>query len=116
LKLVFLITSNIIKSPHQDGFIDFKEFGRLIDLLYYYNELFQIFKKLDLDNDRRISFAEFKKGHKIIGFSGLSNAELKEQFDDIDTNQGGFILFDEVNLKSSFLFFGYYYNFGTILM
>ena len=92
LKLCILILS----ISHQDGFIDFKEFGRLIDLLYYYNDLFQIFKKLDLDNDRRVSFAEFKKGHELVGLTGLSNAELKEQFNEIDTNQGGFILFDEV--------------------
>ncbi|RGB24742.1 hypothetical protein C1646_772653 [Rhizophagus diaphanus] len=72
----------------QDGFIDFKEFGRLIDLLHYYNELFKIFKKLDIDNDRRIDFGEFKKGHKLIGINGGSNKELKAKFNEIDTNLG----------------------------
>src|SRR3954454_22535852 len=95
LKHIFL-PCQILPISRQDGFIDFKEFGRLIDLLYYYNELFQIFKKLDVDNDRRVSFTEFKKGHELIGLTGLSNAELKEEFNEIDANQGGFILFDEV--------------------
>jgi len=79
----------------QDGFVDFKEFGRLIDLLHYYNNLFQIFKKLDIDNDRRIDFNEFKKGHELIGINVDSNKELKAKFDEIDTNHGGHILFDE---------------------
>jgi Ca2+-binding EF-hand superfamily protein len=79
----------------QDGFIDFKEFGRLIDLLHYYSELFKIFKKLDVDNNRRIDFEEFKKGHELIGISVASEKELQAKFDEIDTNQGGHILFDE---------------------
>ncbi|PKY53571.1 EF-hand [Rhizophagus irregularis] len=79
----------------QDGFIDFKEFGRLIDLLHYYNNLFQIFKKLDIDNDRRVDFDEFKKGYELMGINGGSDEELKAKFDEIDTNQGGYILFDE---------------------
>ncbi|PKC12544.1 EF-hand [Rhizophagus irregularis] len=79
----------------QDGFIDFKEFGRLIDLLHYYNNLFQIFKKLDIDNDRRINFNEFKKGYELMGINVNSPKELKSKFDEIDTNRGGYILFDE---------------------
>jgi len=79
----------------QDGFIDFKEFGRLIDLLHYYNKLFQIFKKLDIDNDRRIDFNEFKKGYELMEINVDSNKELKAKFDEIDTNLGGYILFDE---------------------
>ncbi|CAG8437308.1 6174_t:CDS:2 [Funneliformis mosseae] len=78
-----------------DGFIDFEEFGRLVDLLYYYNDLFKVFKKLDTDSDRRISFEEFKKGHKLIGIDASSEKQIKKEFDEIDTNKGGFILFDE---------------------
>jgi Ca2+-binding EF-hand superfamily protein len=56
-----------------------------------------MFKKLDKNNDNRISLQEFKQGHKLMGLEGLSNPELKKAFDDIDTNRGGYILFDEVN-------------------
>ncbi|CAB4414428.1 unnamed protein product [Rhizophagus irregularis] len=79
----------------KDGFINFKEFGRLIDLLYYYNNLFQVFKKLDIDNDRRINFNEFKKGYELMGIKVDSSEELKSKFDEIDTNHGGYILFEE---------------------
>ncbi|CAG8566823.1 17384_t:CDS:2, partial [Dentiscutata heterogama] len=78
-----------------DGYVQLEEFGRLIDLLHYYNELYEIFQKLDVDHDRRITFEEFKKGHKLINLEGLSDEELKEEFNKIDINKGGLILFDE---------------------
>ncbi|CAG8617962.1 4427_t:CDS:2 [Ambispora leptoticha] len=79
----------------KDGFIDFQEFGRLIDLLFYYDELYKLFSQLDLNHDRRISFDEFKKGHKLMGIHARTKKELKAAFDAIDTNLGGYILFEE---------------------
>ncbi|CAG8472287.1 13142_t:CDS:2 [Ambispora leptoticha] len=79
----------------RDGFIDFKEFGRLIDLLFYYDEIYKLFSKLDRNHDRRVSFEEFQKGHELIGIHTRSKAELKGEFDAIDTNHGGYILFEE---------------------
>ncbi|CAG8613632.1 12262_t:CDS:2, partial [Ambispora gerdemannii] len=79
----------------KDGFIDFEEFGRLIDLLFYYNELFKLFSKLDINKDRRINFEEFKKGHELMGIQARTKAELQKAFDAIDTNLGGYILFEE---------------------
>ena len=80
----------------QSGFVEFKEFRRLIELLYYYNELSDLFRQLDTDRDKRISFSEFKKGHELIGQFNTHGNHLREEFDRIDTNHGGFILFDEV--------------------
>ncbi|CAG8514650.1 7965_t:CDS:2 [Paraglomus occultum] len=79
----------------KDGFIDLNEFGRLIDLLHYYHELYKKFQQLDIDGDRRISYVEFKKGHDLMGIKGRSDKVLKAAFDEIDTNHGGYILFDE---------------------
>ncbi|CAG8473583.1 hypothetical protein C2G38_2110247 [Gigaspora rosea] len=79
----------------KDGFVQLDEFGRLLELLHYYNELYEIFKVLDVDHDKRISFEEFKKGHKLMKLDGLSDEELREEFGKIDTNNGGLILFDE---------------------
>ena len=57
-----------------------------------------LFGQLDVNKDKRISFAEFKKGHELIGHSHVSEKQLKEEFHRIDTNNGGYILFDEVCL------------------
>ncbi|CAF1203889.1 unnamed protein product [Rotaria sordida] len=77
------------------GFIEFKEFHHLIDLLYYYNKLSDLFGQLDTNKDKRISFNEFKKGHELIGHTNIDEGHLREEFNRIDTNHGGYILFDE---------------------
>jgi len=58
--------------------------------------LSSLFTQLDTNKDKRISFSEFKKGHGLIGQSNVSDAQLRREFDSIDTNHGGYILFDEV--------------------
>jgi len=68
----------------------------LIDLLYYYNELSTLFGQLDTNKDKRISFNEFKKGHELINQSDVDENHLRQEFNRIDTNHGGYILFDEV--------------------
>ena len=73
------------------------EFCRLIELLYHYNELSNLFGQLDTNKDKRISFNEFKKGHELIGQSDLDDRELRKEFNRIDTNRGEYILFDEVS-------------------
>ena len=83
---------------YQDGFIDKNEFERLIDLLYYFNDLYKKFQQLVKNNDKRISFLEFKKGHEIIGLEASTLEELKKEFNKIDTNREGYILFDEVRI------------------
>ncbi|CAH1767487.1 2905_t:CDS:2, partial [Entrophospora sp. SA101] len=79
----------------KDGFVDLSEFGNLLDLLYYYDDLYKQFQKLDKNKDKRISYAEFKKGHELVGINANSDEELKAEFDKIDTNHGGYILFEE---------------------
>jgi len=79
-----------------DGFIERKEFRHLMDYLFYYQKVFHDFKVLDTNNDRRISLDEFVKGHEIAGITGKhTQAEYKKMFDSIDTNHGGYILFEE---------------------
>ncbi|CAF3867090.1 unnamed protein product [Rotaria sordida] len=77
------------------GFIEFKEFHRFLDLLYYYNQLSNLFRQLDTNKDKRISFNEFKQGHELIGYSSTDENSLRQEFNRIDTNHGGYILFDE---------------------
>jgi len=79
---------------NKDGLVNFGEFHHLVDLLFYFNELGKEFAVLDKDHDHRISLQEFIKGHAILGLH-LSEADAKQEFQKIDTNHGGYILFDE---------------------
>lgn len=75
-----------------------------MEFLHYYRELGAIFNELDTNGDHRITFAEFKKGFDLIGDDSSDQNFLRQEFNKIDTNQGGFILFDEVK-HISFEFF-----------
>ncbi|KAJ3151457.1 hypothetical protein HDU89_001899 [Geranomyces variabilis] len=76
----------------KDGFVDKKEFARLIEYMTLYDGYFKKFQKLDKDGDHRVDFGEFQKGFTDAGFEGSSARQL---FDEIDKNRGGYILFDE---------------------
>ncbi len=80
----------------QDGFVELNEFGKIFQLLKNYDELSKLFEELDTNNDHRISFKEFKKGHELLGEDSSDEDHLREEFDAIDSNHGGQILFDEV--------------------
>lgn len=77
--------------------IELREFGKIVELLKHYNELSSIFNELDTNDDRRISFNEFKKGFDLSGDDSSDEQFLRREFSKIDTNGGGYILFDEVN-------------------
>ncbi|CAF1043604.1 unnamed protein product [Adineta steineri] len=78
-----------------NGFIELKEFAKLIEVLGYYDDLSKKFAQLDKDGDHRISFTEFKKGFSLLNQDHLDDQHLKKEFNNIDKNGGGFILFDE---------------------
>ncbi|CAF4535313.1 unnamed protein product, partial [Rotaria socialis] len=44
-------------------------------------------------------FDEFKKGFELLGEDTPAEESLKQEFDKIDSNDGGYILFDEVRIK-----------------
>ncbi|CAF4083012.1 unnamed protein product, partial [Adineta steineri] len=85
------------------GFVELKEFRRLINLLYFYNELSGLFGQLDTNHDKRISFSEFKKGHELMSVEDIDEYALRKEFHRIDTNHGGYILFDEFYLLNSIM-------------
>lgn len=79
----------------QDGFINAKEFEELLYFLFYYDKLHKIFDSIDTNDDQRVSFDEFKKALAALGIPKSSEQELKEEFARMDTNGGGYALFDE---------------------
>ena len=80
----------------QNGFVELKEFEKIVQLLQKYDQISQVFEQLDTNDDHRISFQEFKKGFQLLNENAGSEDHLKQEFDSIDSNHGGSILFDEV--------------------
>ncbi|KAI9203016.1 uncharacterized protein BJ171DRAFT_600460 [Polychytrium aggregatum] len=79
----------------KDGFIEKDEFHELVRLLFYYDQIYQIFVKLDTNHDHRIDFKEFAAGHSRLGLPDADSAAIRREFDAIDENHGGYILFKE---------------------
>ncbi|KAI8608402.1 hypothetical protein BC830DRAFT_1174445 [Chytriomyces sp. MP71] len=79
-------------SKKSDGFIEKDEFEGFVTLLIKYDKIYKMFQAVDKDGDRRITFDEFEKGRKKLG---ISAGEARADFDKIDNNGGGIILFDE---------------------
>ena len=82
----------------QNGFVELREFEKILVFLQYYDSLSKIFEEIDTDDDHRVSFEEFKLGFDKLGEDYESEAQLKKEFKAIDTNGGGYILFDEVRI------------------
>jgi len=77
-----------------DDYIEKGEFGRLLHFLVYFEDLWEDFHAIDADGDRRLDRDEFMKGAEIVGHH-MSRKEASEEFDKVDENHGGIVLFDE---------------------
>jgi len=77
-----------------DDYIERKEFKFFLVSLRQYFEYFEAFSRVDKDGDDRITLAEFTaQKDKIEVWVGPIDPE--EEFNKIDANKGGYILFDE---------------------
>merc|ERR1712166_1076093 len=77
-----------------DAWVEPNEFPQLLLNLFYFNKLFQCFEQVDTDDDRRMDEEEFIKGLGMLGMN-LSEKDAKADFDEMDSNDGGIVLFDE---------------------
>lgn len=77
-----------------DGLVQFAEFENLVSYLHTYDEYFRRFQGMDVNGDRRVSLEEFSNAYGRA-FGVEDEADAREVFNSIDTNGGGFILFDE---------------------
>lgn len=82
-------------TQHGGDYIERNEFRLFLVYLSRYLELWQMFSGMDDDGDRRVTFEEFEKGVAKLGEWGVTIEDPKAKFDEIDTNGGGMILFDE---------------------
>jgi Ca2+-binding EF-hand superfamily protein len=84
------------KTALSDDYIERREFRLLLLYLRQYFEYYQAFCRIDLDDDRRIDFTEFKKGiPSLERWTKIDISNPQAIFNEIDTNGGGIILFDE---------------------
>mmetsp|Transcript_12665 Transcript_12665/g.35134 ORF Transcript_12665/g.35134 Transcript_12665/m.35134 type:complete len:173 (+) Transcript_12665:179-697(+) len=78
-----------------NDYIEFQEFRLFLVNLKKYTLLWEIFVSLDTGNDRRIDRKEFRKGIKKLEKLGVTVEDADKEFDIIDADHGGQILFEE---------------------
>ncbi|KAK3174319.1 hypothetical protein OEA41_001563 [Lepraria neglecta] len=75
-----------------DGYIQFMEFRNFVEQTE--NELWQLFKSIDLDHNGQLDKGELKAAFERAGIL-LPGAKLDQLFSEVDSNHDGVITFDE---------------------
>ena len=92
-------SKNVASGPseHGDDYIEFREFRLFLQTLRQFFEYYQAFDRIDTGDDDRISKEEFTSdSFKSVLEKWVGPIEnLEEEFDNIDENGGGQILFNE---------------------
>ena len=83
------------KSPHGDDYVERPEFRLLLLYLRRYFELYEAFARVDTGDDNRVDRAEFARARPLIEKWVGPIDDYDAEFDKIDANGGGQILFDE---------------------
>jgi Ca2+-binding EF-hand superfamily protein len=84
----------ILKDGDGDDWVEKFEFHALLLNIFWFNKLWQIFDQVDTGDDRRIDANEFVRAMGTIGLH-LSQQEAMAEFNSIDSNHGGQVLFVE---------------------
>lgn len=82
-----------IREGNGDDWVNKKEFKPLLGALFYFNKIFWLFNEVDGD-DRRVDYGEFKRCIALSGVK-MSESDSRHEFQRLDRNGGGIILFDE---------------------
>ncbi|KAL2611349.1 hypothetical protein R1flu_023041 [Riccia fluitans] len=93
----FQASKGVAKSNSKlgDDYVERSEFRLLMVYLRQYFELYEMFKKLDTSHDRRVDLDEFKAALPLLESWGVKISDAEAEFEKIDANSGGSILFDE---------------------
>jgi len=85
------------ENPHGDDYLTFPEFRIFLYMLRQFFEYYQAFDRLDTGDDGRISKEEFTQDSVKATLEKWVGAidDLEAEFDAIDVNGGGQILFNE---------------------
>merc|ERR1739848_183486 len=85
------------ENKHGEDLLEFREFRLFLQTLRQYFEYYEAFARIDTGDDNRVSKEEFTSDkikaslEKWVG----PIEDLEAEFDSIDTNSGGQILFSE---------------------
>merc|ERR1739848_828319 len=84
-------------SKHGDDFLEFREFRLFLATLRQYFEYYQAFARIDTGDDNRVSKEEFTSDNIKASLEKWVGPieDLEAEFEKIDTNAGGQILFTE---------------------
>merc|ERR1719373_487505 len=77
------------------AFVELDEFHNFIIATRRYIELYAAFEDIDEGEDHRIDFSEFSAGLQLLAQWGVTVENAEEEFQKIDENGGGQILFEE---------------------
>jgi Ca2+-binding EF-hand superfamily protein len=77
-----------------DDWVHKKTFKALLANLFYFNKIFWVYDNVDADKDRRMNLQEFKQCLVVCG-DPMPDAQARQEFQKVDKNGGGIILFDE---------------------
>ena len=83
------------KKLHGPDYVERSEFRLCLVYLRQYFEYYEAFNRVDTNDDRRINMDEFMGAQEIMERWVGPIENMKAAFDDIDTNNGGMILFRE---------------------
>lgn len=79
----------------EDDYVERKEMKTLMICLQRYFELWAAFEAVDTGDDKRINFDEFSKSVDVLKKWNVEIEDPKAEFDAIDSNDGGQVLFGE---------------------
>ena len=80
---------------HGPDYVERHEFRLLLAYLRQYFEYYQAFDRVDSNDDDRISLTEFMGVQETLEVWVGEIEDMEATFNEIDTNGGGMILFDE---------------------
>jgi Ca2+-binding EF-hand superfamily protein len=84
----------VVYEGNGDEYIQSDELPQLLVNLFYFNKLYAAFIDIDQDFDKRLDLREFLRGAKTLGLK-MKKKQLKREFEEMDANSGGIVLFDE---------------------
>ena len=82
-------------SKYGDDYVGWLEFRIILVYLRQYFEYYVMFCRIDTSDDFKINLEEFKKAVPTLNKWGVKIDDPVKEFNKIDTNHGGVILFDE---------------------